>query len=116
MSTTRTARSRSIRSRAAAATAVADFLDAQQRVMDRYLVDAERRFVSLTVGGSRCGRPSPGRAVAALHGGERPRRRRPGRRDIAAYRTDAPHTGCASSSTCLLWEVVLGTAVPIGAV
>jgi hypothetical protein len=45
-----------------------------------------------------------------------PRRRRPGRRDIAAYRTDAPHTGCASSSTCLLWEVVLGTAVPTGAV
>lgn len=51
MSTTRKIRSRSAGPSHATAAAVAGFLDAQHRVLERYRVDAERRFVVPTVGG-----------------------------------------------------------------
>lgn len=51
MSTIRSIRSRSAGPSHATAAAVAGFLDAQHRVLERYRVDAERRFVVPTVGG-----------------------------------------------------------------
>lgn len=51
MSISRSTRNRSAGSADATARAVAGFLDAQQRVLDRYHVRAERRFVRPTLGG-----------------------------------------------------------------
>lgn len=51
MSHDRTAHSRSTGPADASARSVAGFVDAQQRVLDRYRVTAERRFVTSTVGG-----------------------------------------------------------------
>jgi len=51
MSHARSAPNRAAGSADTIAQAVADFLDAQQRVLDRYRVEAERRLVVPTVGG-----------------------------------------------------------------